>query len=68
MSAMADSLTPPITCEPTHAPYPTLRDLLLALVLTILVALAIESTATTAPLPDPASVVQDWKGNSGTLS
>jgi len=64
MSAMADIPLDLHAYEPKHRRFSALRDLLLALSLTILAALAMEATA---PPPDTAPSVQDWKGNSGTL-
>lgn len=68
MSAMADTAPCPSAPTPEGAGLSTLRDLMLALSLTILAALAMQASG--APLPNAAGtapVIQDWKGNSGTL-
>lgn len=68
MSAMSDSCPRPVADEANEARYPAFRDLLLALSLTVLAALAMQASGAPVPNgPDDAPVVRDWKGNSGSL-
>ena len=68
MSAMANIASCPPAQTPDSSSFSTLRDLLLALSLTILAALAMQASGVQTPqAAGTAPLVQDWKGNSGTL-
>lgn len=65
MSAMADTpLCPPATPSQSRT-VSAFRDLLLALCLTVLAALAMQ--AADAPVPNTAPITTEWRGNSGSL-